>query len=95
MRKAYAYGSREEGLDDSVGDGEAGELMRDLEAFDMLLDMDGNGQVEGRGGASEVRYEGPFQPPVGKEMVVIIASLVGVLVLAVAAGFTTVYDWVL
>jgi hypothetical protein len=49
---------------------------------------------EGRRG-SGARYDGPFQPPVGNEMVGIVASLVGVLVLAVAAGFTTVYDWVL
>lgn len=62
------------------------ELQRDLEAF----------EIEPEGYRAEAaRYEGPFQPPEGKEMVGIVASIVGVLILAVAAGFTTVYDWVL
>ncbi|WVQ84922.1 hypothetical protein IAT38_007085 [Cryptococcus sp. DSM 104549] len=40
-------------------------------------------------------YTGPFQPPDSKEMLAIILSFGGVLVLSVAAGLTTIYDWVL
>ncbi|WVW86034.1 hypothetical protein I302_108072 [Kwoniella bestiolae CBS 10118] len=43
----------------------------------------------------EVKYEGPFQPPDSKELLSIIFSVVGVTILAVAAGCTTIFDWVL
>ncbi|WWC91589.1 uncharacterized protein L201_006535 [Kwoniella dendrophila CBS 6074] len=41
------------------------------------------------------QYEGPFQPPDSKELFSIILSIIGVIVLAVAAGCTTIFDWVL
>ncbi|KAE8539498.1 hypothetical protein D1P53_004600 [Cryptococcus gattii VGV] len=42
-----------------------------------------------------LEYTGPFQPPDSKELLVIILSFAGVFVLAVAAGMTTIFDWVL
>lgn len=74
-------------------EGENESLDRDIEAFDMLLEGENGDGPRGEGGGA--RYEGPFQPPVGNEMVGIVASIVGVVVLAVAAMFTTVYDLVL
>ncbi|WVR07785.1 hypothetical protein IAU60_004828 [Kwoniella sp. DSM 27419] len=43
----------------------------------------------------DLEYDGPFQPPDSKELTGIILSCVGVLILAVAAGCTTIFDWVL
>lgn len=43
----------------------------------------------------EIIYEGPFQPPDSRELIGILASISAVLVLALAAGMTTIYDWVL
>ncbi|WVR00366.1 hypothetical protein IAU59_007509 [Kwoniella sp. CBS 9459] len=42
-----------------------------------------------------LEYEGPFQPPDSKELLAILLSCGGVLILALAAGCTTVFDWVL
>lgn len=41
------------------------------------------------------RYEGPFQKPDSKELMAILLSFTAVALLAVAAGLTTIYDWVL
>ncbi|WWC71902.1 uncharacterized protein I206_105861 [Kwoniella pini CBS 10737] len=42
-----------------------------------------------------ITYDGPFQPPDSKELLSIILSVVGVMILAIAAGCTTIFDWVL
>lgn len=42
-----------------------------------------------------ITYEGPFQPPDSQELIGILASVSAVCVLALAAGMTTIYDWVL
>ncbi|WVN84974.1 uncharacterized protein L203_100111 [Cryptococcus depauperatus CBS 7841] len=42
-----------------------------------------------------LEYTGPFQPPDSKELFMIILSFTGVFILAVAAGLTTIFDWVL
>jgi hypothetical protein len=41
------------------------------------------------------RYSGGFQKPDSKELMAIGLSIVGVTILSLAAGLTTVYDWVL
>ena len=40
-------------------------------------------------------YSGEFQRPDSKEMLVIMLSIAGVSILALAAGLATVFDWVL
>jgi hypothetical protein len=50
---------------------------------------------EGRGqGARQTAYDGPFQAPDSREVVGMTISFVVVLMLALAAGLTTIYDWV-
>jgi len=53
--------------------------------------MEGDDEESG----SCVGYTGDFQKPDSKEMMVIMLSLGGVALLSLAAGFTTIYDWVL
>ncbi|WWC64704.1 uncharacterized protein I303_107315 [Kwoniella dejecticola CBS 10117] len=55
------------------------------------LDMD----LELETNDTSISYDGPFQPPDSKELLSIILSVVGVMVLAIAAGCTTIFDWVL
>lgn len=42
-----------------------------------------------------MRYDGEFQPPDSRELIGIGLSIAGVSVLALAAGLTTVLNWVL
>ena len=54
-------------------------------------DEDGN-----KDGANErLNYTGGFQAPDTREVIGIALSLGAVMVLAVAAGLTTIFDWVL
>lgn len=53
----------------------------------------GEGDEEER--ESSVGYTGDFQTPDSKEMLAIMLSLGGVALLSLAAGFTTIYDWVM
>lgn len=53
--------------------------------------MEGDDEESG----SCVGYTGDFQKPDSKEMMAIMLSLGGVALLSLAAGFTTIYDWVL
>jgi hypothetical protein len=46
-------------------------------------------------GEGSSRYEGPFQAMDAREVVGIVISVGVVLLLAVSAGLTTIYDWVL
>lgn len=57
----------------------------------LSMDLNGIERLEG----PSFEYTGPFQPPDSKELLGIILSFVGVLVLAVAAGLATIFDWVL
>lgn len=67
-------------------------LHAERSVFDRLsTDLDG---VE-RSDVPSLEYTGPFQPPDLKELLVIILSFAGVLILAVAAGMATIFDWVL
>lgn len=60
--------------------------------FDRLsIELDGVERLD----VPSLEYTGPFQPPDSKELLVIILSFAGVFVLAVAAGMTTIFDWVL
>ncbi|OXH27119.1 hypothetical protein J008_04842 [Cryptococcus neoformans] len=64
----------------------------DGSVFDRLsVDLNGIERLEG----PAFEYTGPFQPPDSKELLGIILSFLGVLVLAVAAGLATIFDWVL
>jgi hypothetical protein len=58
---------------------------RDIEAMDTAL----------LGGSEGEIYKGPFQPPMGPELMGIVISLAVVGLLAVVACCTTVYDWIL
>ena len=44
---------------------------------------------------SSLGYTGDFQKPDAKELLGIVLSVTGVGLLALAAGFTTIFDWVL
>ncbi|WVQ67044.1 uncharacterized protein L199_005237 [Kwoniella botswanensis] len=61
-------------------------------ARDIESEMDNLSESDVR---SQITYEGPFQPPDSKELLSIMFSVVGVVILAVAAGCTTIFDWVL
>lgn len=61
-----------------------------------ISDSDENDEERGgRGGGGGQGYDGPFQPPDSRELFGILASVSAVCVLAVAAGMTTIFDWVL
>jgi hypothetical protein len=82
--------SFEIGIDDSL---EMQALERDIEALDSDLAVHPAGAGLGQAGGAD--YAGPFQPPTGREATGIAVSIAAVAMLAVVAGLTTVYDWVL
>ncbi|KAK6909476.1 hypothetical protein I203_103495 [Kwoniella mangroviensis CBS 8507] len=61
-------------------------------ARDIESEMDNLSESDVR---SQMTYEGPFQSPDSKELLSIVFSVVGVVILAVAAGCTTIFDWIL
>ncbi|KAK8853112.1 hypothetical protein IAR55_003813 [Kwoniella newhampshirensis] len=58
-------------------------------------DDDDDDDHDDRSVSTGVEYDGPFQPPDSKELLGILLSFGGVAILAIAAGLTTIFDWVL
>lgn len=63
---------------------------RDDEMAALVTELELDPEEEGSS-----RYDGPFQAMDAREMVGIVLSVGIVLLLAVSAGLTTIYDWVL
>ncbi|WVQ72518.1 hypothetical protein IAR50_002075 [Cryptococcus sp. DSM 104548] len=55
------------------------------------MDLDVVERLEG----PAYEYNGPFQPPDSKEMMLYMLSFGGIVILSVAAGLTTIFDWIL
>ncbi|WRT70343.1 uncharacterized protein IL334_007341 [Kwoniella shivajii] len=55
----------------------------------------GSVNLEYENSDNNMEYDGPFQPPDSKELLSIMLSIGGVIILAIAAGCTTIFDWVL
>lgn len=80
-------GSRRGSRVTGYGGGVDGETYSDRLSSDVAADDEESGSGGG--------YAGGFQKPDSKEMLAIMLSLGGVALLSLAAGFTTIYDWVL
>lgn len=74
--------------------GESTVFEPDNETFNNLSDVDDEEDLAGET-ISEDRIIGVFQPPISSELLGIIISFSLVTLLAIAAGATTIYDWVL
>ncbi|ODN77653.1 hypothetical protein L202_04806 [Cryptococcus amylolentus CBS 6039] len=58
---------------------------------DETMDLNGVERLDG----PAYEYTGPFQPPDSRELTLYMLSFGGVVILAVAAGLTTIFDWIL
>jgi hypothetical protein len=74
--------------EDELSLGDEDGLLEEFEEYEL-----GDERIQGGKGFYE--YHGPFQPPDSAELLGVLLSFGGVILLSLAAGLTTIYDWVL